>query len=325
MRWALYHHTHGYYLQERNPIGPAGDFVTAPEHHPAFARLVGRRVISVLRRLRDPASSVVVEMGAGNGTLAAGILETLDMNLPGPPPPYWILEPFPIWRKRQQERLAPFGNRVCWLPDLDACPPFRGVFLSNELPDSFPVHRVIRRGDSMRELLVVHQGDGFAEVEEGPSTPALTDYFCRLGFLPAPDRKCEVCVGLAPWVRQVARRLRAGSFLTLDYGATAEELFLSGPPEGHLRACRGQAHGTPLAKPGSQDLTAWVDFTTLLRTGREEGLHLEAFTTQRRFLLAMGWEAERHHDRSGRRRALTDLVDPAQMGSTRVLELRREE
>ncbi|HTE18005.1 MAG TPA: SAM-dependent methyltransferase, partial [Armatimonadota bacterium] len=79
----------------------------------------------------------------------------------------------------------------------------------------------------------------------------------------------------------------------------------------------------PLALPGLQDLTADVDFSTLIRVCEEEGLELEAFTTQREFLLAMGWMDWLASATPGARRRLTELIDPLLMGRTRVLEMVR--
>lgn len=317
---ALYHPEHGYYLAAAPPLGPRGDFVTAPEHHPAFGRLVGRRVRQAAAELGDPAGYTVVEMGAGSGALAAGILA--EWTAPSPLR-YRIVEPYPVWRARQEARLAPWRGQVEWANSLDACIPFTGLFLANELLDAFPVHRVVRRGAALRELYVTLAGDRLVEVGGEPSSPALAAYFAALGLEPAADAPVEVCLGLRPWVAAVSRRLARGSLLVLDYGATAEELYGSPRPGGTLRAYRGHASVNPLAAPGRQDLTADVDFTTLLRAGEAEGLALRAFTTQRAFLLAMGWERWLRAAEPGGRRALTDLIDLRLMGGMRVLELRR--
>jgi SAM-dependent MidA family methyltransferase len=323
MEAALYHPEHGYYTRTAGAVGPDGDFVTAPAHHPAFGRLVGRRVLQVARHLDAGEAFTVVEMGAGTGALAEGVLEALAEA--GVPARCRFIEPFAPWRQRQEARLLPrWQGTVEWVPSLNACPPFTGVFLSNELPDAFPVHRIVNRGGVLRERWIDLDGDRLHETEGALSTPEIDAYFAMLGFLPQPDHLVEVSLALAPWVRQVCERLLRGSFLTLDYGATAEERYLHGPPQGTLRAYRDQAPEDPLAAPGLQDLTADVDFTTLLRTGEAEGLRLEAFTTQASFLQAMGWHGWLRDPEPGARRALADLIDPRLMGKTRVLELIRD-
>jgi SAM-dependent MidA family methyltransferase len=49
-----------------------------------------------------------------------------------------------------------------------------------------------------------------------------------------------------------------------------------------------QAHADPLVMPGLQDITAHVDFSTLGDAAQEAGLSVDEFTTQARYLLAMG-------------------------------------
>lgn len=333
MEAVLYHPEHGYYLQPRSPLGREGDFVTAPDHHPAFGRLVGRRLLQVAEELGASQDFTVVEMGAGSGALAEGILIAFaeaDRLVR-----YRILEPFPVWRERQKARLATWAPSVEWLPGLEECPPFTGAFVSNELPDSFPVHRVVFREGRLRELWVTHTSihpythtpthpHALSWREGDPSTPALSEYFERLGCRPPDGKVVEVNLELAPWATRVAARLVRGSFLTIDYGATAGELFGDGRAEGALRSYRDQgATRDPLAAPGRQDLTADVDFTTLIRTCEVAGLRLRAFTTQRDFCLAMGWRKWLREGPEGGRWALTDLIDPRLMGKTRVLEMTR--
>ena len=323
MEAALYHPTHGYYLREAPVIAPAGDFVTAPAHHPAFGRLVGRRVRQITEGLGSPRELVVVEMGAGDGALAEGILAELrESDRPLVPVQYRIVEPFVVWRQRQAARLERFAGTVEWVDDLDGCAPFTGAFVSNELLDAFPVHRVVHHAGRLRELWVTVVDGRLVFEEDAPSTPALEEYFNAAGVSPPNGVVVEVNLRLRPWARAVARRLEGGSFLTLDYGTTAGELYGAG--RGTLRAYREHsAAPDPLALPGLQDLTADVDFSTLIRGCEEEGLELEAFTTQRDFLLAMGWKDWLTSATPGGRRRLAALIDPLLMGRTRVLEMVR--
>jgi SAM-dependent MidA family methyltransferase len=330
MEAALYHPVYGYYLKEPCPIGKAGDYVTAPDHHPSFSRLVGQRVRQVAASLGHPAEFTVVEMGAGTGALAEGILAgCLEVEGALLPVRYRIIEPFRLWRERQQERLARFSEGVDWTSDLTRCPPFTGVFVSNELADSFPCNRAVYREGVLRELHAGLHEDRLTWTEGDPSDPALEDYFTSLGIRPPDGRVVEVSLRLAPWARAVCACLVRGSFLTIDYGATAGELYGDPPspsrPSGTLRGYTDHQAADPLVNPGLQDLTADVDFTTLIRACEEEGLRLHAFTTQRAFLLAMGWQEwlRKEPPKGSRRQALADLIDPRLMGRTRVLEMVR--
>ena len=80
----------------------------------------------------------------------------------------------------------------------------------------------------------------------------------------------------------------------------------------------------PYARPGRQDLTSHVDFTSLIEAGRRHGLEPLGLTTQARFLsaLGIGQEMAQEEDLEGyyaRRRALVELLDPASLGRIKVL------
>ena len=76
-------------------------------------------------------------------------------------------------------------------------------------------------------------------------------------------------------------------------------------------------------------MTAHVDFTTLIRTGESHGLETAGFTTQSRFLAALGIGAgvanvakespEALEEYYSRRRAVQVLIDAAGLGRIRVL------
>jgi hypothetical protein len=74
MRLALYHPEYGYYTTPGPRIGPEGDFLTAPETHPAFGALVCRRIVALWEGMGRPAHFEVVEGGPGTGILAWQIL-----------------------------------------------------------------------------------------------------------------------------------------------------------------------------------------------------------------------------------------------------------
>jgi hypothetical protein len=73
MAHALYEPGLGYYSGPARPFGAAGDFVTAPELSPLFARCVARQV----GQWFGHCAPTVLEFGAGSGRLAADLLMAL--------------------------------------------------------------------------------------------------------------------------------------------------------------------------------------------------------------------------------------------------------
>ena len=102
---------------------PAGDFVTAPQLTPLFARTLARQAADVLAQT---GTSAVLEFGAGTGALAEGVRE-LDA-LGQAHTDYLILEVSADLRAVQAKRLAPSvracaGWTRCRRPSRAACWP----------------------------------------------------------------------------------------------------------------------------------------------------------------------------------------------------------
>ncbi len=74
MQEALYAPGLGYYSAGARKFGAEGDFVTAPELTPVFARCLATQVAEVLD---ETGGGCVLEAGAGSGALAAGLLKAL--------------------------------------------------------------------------------------------------------------------------------------------------------------------------------------------------------------------------------------------------------
>src|SRR5688572_25331308 len=68
MTLCLAHPQHGYYMT-RDPLGRAGDFVTAPEVSQIFGELAGLWAASAWQLMGAPENVRLVELGPGRGTL----------------------------------------------------------------------------------------------------------------------------------------------------------------------------------------------------------------------------------------------------------------
>lgn len=263
METVLYHPELGYYSQERNPIGPEGDFYTSVNVDPAFGQLLARLFGAMETRIPG---FTLVELGAGTGDLARQILETRSF-------PYRILERSPTLRSRQREALEGFD--VEWIDSL----PDRvsGCVFSNEFFDALPVRRFVRRGGVVRELYV---GAGLREVEGDPS-PSVD-----LPLL-GEGRAADVSDRAAEWVREIGRKLASGYHLAIDYGYLREDFFRQ--EHGTLMCYRRHmADEDPYEHPGEKDMTAHVNFSDLTDAGCEVGLDRVGFRSQKDFLIDLG-------------------------------------
>jgi SAM-dependent MidA family methyltransferase len=293
MALCLYHPEYGYYTQGRDRTGVEGDYFTSPDLHPIFARLVAREAAEMWDALGRPSGFSWVEMGAGRGLFAQDFLSWVKSVLPdfALALDYVAIEPGLRQCTRLRERLAEKGlaGAVRLLENLEQLSPIAGCFFSNELVDAFPVAVLTRAGGHLREVYVAAQGDELCE-ELGPiRNPATAAAVARY---PNPlEEGCRVEVNLmaSQWMRSVAEKLLRGFVITVDYGDLAKYLYIQDRPQGTLLAYHRHWPSEDLfSAPGQVDLTAHVNFSALIDAGKDAGLEFTGFTSQHRFLLALG-------------------------------------
>ena len=268
-------------------------------------------------------------MGAGKGVLARDVLTTCRTAFDSLANRvrYVIIERSPMMRASQQRLLAPWiGEQGCvtWLDNLAELPTghVEGVLLSNELVDAFPVHRVRMVDGELREVLVNYDDGKFYECLQPCSTPQLQDYLQRLAghdVVLAEDAWADINVDAISWMKDVARVLRRGFVVTIDYGHLAHDLYGPERKKGTLLCYYHQmASDDPYHRVGLQDMTAHVDFTMLSAIGEEEGLQVTGFTNQMSFLTSLGVEQvlESLEPGSVEFQSVLQLLRPNGMGST---------
>ena len=333
MALCLYHPQHGYYFSRRQAMGRAADYLTSPEVHPFFGAVVARQLSEMWEVMDRPSPFDVLEMGPGSGLLARDILLATRRRDPrfSAALRYHLLERSPRQAERQRDTLdgldLPVG-KVDWLSEEPSPASVRGCVLSNELLDSFPVHRVVFQDGRLREVYVSWREGAFVEELDDLSTPELAPYFQRLGLLPGEGCRAEVNLEALQWIKGVATALDRGFVLTFDYGHEAPDLYAPWRRDGTLLSFyRHNPSNDPYRRLGRQDMTAHVDFTSLIDEGRRQGLEPLGLTTQARFLSALGiYEALRQREGDtdleehfARRRAVHELTDPVGLGRVRVL------
>ncbi len=279
MELALHEPGLGYYAAGSRALGAAGDFVTAPELSPLFARTLARQVAELLRP-----GDALLEFGAGSGALAAALCAELGVLGAGSPA-YLILETSPSLRARQQARL---GARARWIERLPAR--FRGVMLANEVIDAMPVHALAWTRDGVLERGVCGDEGELAWCDRPAAGETLAAARAIEVELP-PSGRYESELGLLAraWMRSVAASLERGALIVIDYGFTRREYYHPQRSMGTLMChYRHRAHGDPFFLPGLQDITAHVDFSALARAAYGSGLDVLGYTNQAQFLVNCG-------------------------------------
>ena len=326
MEVALYHPEGGYYAR-RAPEGIPGDFYTSAAAHPAYGALLSIQLWLMWEAMERPNPFYAIEMGAGSGLLARDVVE-YALGLPGPfrrALRYAALDRAPAYAA--SDGRPPLYQRI-----VAKGVPVRGVIgclLSNELVDSFPVHRFqIAEGAVKEEYVALRDGELVTVLGE-PSTPLLVHRMESLGF-PLPEGyRGEVNLQIGHWMAAVTDALERGFLLTIDYGYEAPALYAPERAGGTLQTYyRHTAGSSPYQRIGMQDLTAHVDFSSIISGGQAVGLRPVAFFTQAEFLARLGldrWinrvrrERLSQRERDANLMAMRDLLRPEGLGGFRVL------
>ena len=267
------------YYTSRDPLGAAGDFVTAPEISQMFGELIGLWLADLWIKAGREEPVHYVELGPGRGTLAKDALRTAARY--GLEPQVHFVEASTALKDIQLEPVP----QAQWHHDLSTVPPYGPILLvANEFLDALPVRQLVKTAAGWRERMVVPEGDKFVCVAgPQPMDPAV----------PAARRDApvgtlyELCPGAAATVYEVAGRLvdQGGAALFIDYGHDA-------PRAGStLQAVRSHLKADPFANPGAADLTAHVDFAALAPIAQSRGCTWLGTVPQGRWLRELGIEA----------------------------------
>jgi SAM-dependent MidA family methyltransferase len=235
----------------------------------------------------------IVECGAGDGSFASGVLRTLRDQYPAQlaRTRYIVYELSADGRRRAQERLSEFGERVQFCSEWDRVSVKSGIYFSNELLDAFPVHRVVMSEGRFSEYYVDVDSGGNFVWSIGPMSTARLFEFVRAHSIELREgQTIEINFAIDEWLRTVAAKLERGFVVTVDYGAEADELYDPAlRPDGTLRGF--SRHGFVddlLSEPGEYDLTTSVNWTQVKAVGEKLGLKTIDFASQDKFLLNAG-------------------------------------
>ena len=262
----------GYYAEESLPIGEGGDFVTGSSLSPLFGRATARLLEAMDGVIDAPAG--LLEVGYGTGAHLRAVRDSLERST-GRRLAGWDRVP----------RKMPAG--VERPPDLDAHR-VEGVVFSYELFDALPVHRLVRRGGALLELLVGLGADDRFTWVEGPLSSETLAELPRADL--AEGQTVDLAPGWRPLYRTLADIVERGLLVTCDYGFDTERLYDPRVRMNGTLACyrEQRVHRDPFVDVGRQDLTAHVDFSVLIEEGERAGLETFAFTRQAPWLAACG-------------------------------------
>jgi NADH dehydrogenase [ubiquinone] 1 alpha subcomplex assembly factor 7 len=267
------------YYASRDPLGRAGDFITAPEISQMFGELIGLWLADLWQRAGRAEPVHYVELGPGRGTLARDALHAARRH--GLEPQVHLVESSVALKSLQLEALPD----ATWHHDLSSVP-MRGPILlvANEFLDALPIRQLVMTEAGWRECMVGCEEGQLGLIAGGTPMDAAVPEDRRQAPV---GTVLETCPAAASVIYEVAGRLarQGGAALFVDYGHDA-------PRAGStLQAVRAHRKVDPFATPGEADLTAHVDFAALAAAAQARGCRWLGTVPQGDWLRALGIDA----------------------------------
>jgi len=269
MALALYHPELGYYRRAEGPWGFEGkDYFTALDCGPLLGETLALRLEAAWDDLGRPQRFTVLEPGAGRGWLGRDLLATAREPFSAALV-YLHRDDNPGARKAAEVSLAPWlsAGRARIVAESEALEPFTGAVISNELFDALPAQPWRWSGETWEHEVLTEDGPAWRAADPGE---AGAWFRARAeGDLEPGDGSIWV-EDLPVLVGSLARGLKRGLFLAIDYGDAAARLLAKGAD---LRRYRNHTvDGDWWEGLGESDLTGDVDFTRLGSLLEAEGL-----------------------------------------------------
>ena len=242
-----------YTTNKQKKINVFYDYFTSPQVHPSFSLLLSV-LLQNINSLLNKKKIRILEEGAGEGILARDIskyvnyIDKKNSNI-------FSYDATDKISSENFWKIENINKRITKKYD---------VYLSNELIDSFPVHRFRIRSHKIKEIFVGIKNNQLTELE----FPSLNDEINKrispiINTLPE-GYTSEVCNEYNNWAKRIRVLIPTGVLISIDYGYEKSEFYDPSRKNGLLR-CYDQntINQNPFIKPGKQDITTHVDFTSV--------------------------------------------------------------
>jgi SAM-dependent MidA family methyltransferase len=165
---------------------------------------------------------------------------------------------------------------------------FKGIILANEVIDAIPCDVIIYQNGFWYWYGVALEQDQLIWKSGSPVAQDLIPESLLTGNF-SEGYVTELHAPANAWMRQVAKQLHTGLFLTLDYGFPENEYYHPQRLEGTLMAHhRHHAIQDPFHLPGLCDVTTHVEWSQIARSALAEDADDVYLTNQAAYLLDAG-------------------------------------
>ena len=276
---ALYHPKFGYY-SKINPIGTNSHYLTSPYIHPAFGAAFSKHIYLMWKFMKYPSKFQIVELGCSTGILAETIYSySKSISSDFANSIQYIGIDRTINKKTDfnsvKSNLIPLKN-------------ISGCIISNELIDSLPFHRFKIINNEVKEIYVTIQNDKFTSILDQPSSKKIDQKLAQLKLQLPNDFEGEICLEIDNLFKSINQSFEKGFIVTVDYGEERENLY-GNKSRGTMQTYYKHTSGaSPFQRVGEQDITANIDFSSLIEEGILNKIRPVTLCSQKEFLEVFG-------------------------------------
>ena len=277
---ALYHPIFGYY-SNNNPIGTNSHYLTSPFIHPAFGSSISKHFYLMWKFMKYPKKFQILELGCSTGILAETIYSyskniSLDFSN--------ALQYIGIDRgMNKTNSFNTIKSDIIPLKNITGC------IISNELIDSFPFHRFKIINNEVKEIYVTIENNKFISFPDKPSSKTIDQKLDKLKYQLPNNFEGEICLEIEKLFASISKSFLKGFIVTIDYGAEREFLYHNTRSHGTIQTYFKHTSGaSPFQRIGDQDITANIDFSSLIEAGILNNIKPVSLCSQKEFLEIFG-------------------------------------
>ncbi len=278
---ALYNEKSGYY-SNKNPLGKAGDFITAPKVSPIFCEIIIIWMISFWIKIGKPKKFSIVELGPGDGTFSKMLLKVSkkfpsfkeSLNL-------YLFEKSKKLIKVQKKNIKDKG--VLWIKNFNEIKSYPVLFFGNEFFDAIPIKQFKKEDNIIYERYLSfnkNKFENFIYKKISKNTHNILKKFNlhkTNGIIEYPKEGFKI-------LEKISKKLKknSGGILLIDYG------YLNSNFTDTLQSVKEHKKNKIFHNIGKADITYLVNFKLLRKFFKNNNLFSSNIVDQSFFLKKLG-------------------------------------
>ena len=283
MEIVLFDKEYGFY-ENKNIFGKEGHFITSPLISKYFSHCIAKNFISVCEQEKI---DNIVEFGAGNAKLALDlILHLKDKKCL--PQKYYFFEKSSKLIDTQKEiinnlNLNEFLDFI-WIKEFKELPS-QAFIIANEFFDCIPTDLFRKRGNYYQRACINDNLE--LSWEKRDFLSEVSSNYLSLPHNLLNNYMFEFSIGQYDILNNISKFIDKAYFLILDYGYSANELYIDDRMEGTLTCIRNHLSDfNPVDEIGKKDLSSFVNFSYLKNILDSNEWCTNAFMSQANYLLS---------------------------------------